>query len=57
MNCAIYTRFSTEKQSPASTGDQIRKCREYATKNGWQVLDAISTQMKLSAAPAMIEPA
>lgn len=39
MNCAIYTRFSTEKQSPASTADQVRKCKEHAEKNGWQVLD------------------
>jgi site-specific DNA recombinase len=40
MNCAIYARYSNEKQSPTSIADQIRKCREYAGKNGWQVLDS-----------------
>jgi site-specific DNA recombinase len=39
MKCAIYARYSSEKQSPASITDQVRKCREYAEKNGWQVLE------------------
>src|SRR5215469_13704628 len=39
MNCAIYARYSSDKQSPASIGDQIRKCREYAAKHDWQILE------------------
>ena len=39
MNCAIYARYSSEKQSPASIEDQIRKCREYAAKHNWQILE------------------
>lgn len=37
--CAIYARYSSEQQRPASIGDQIRKCCEYAERNGW-VVDA-----------------
>jgi site-specific DNA recombinase len=39
MKCAIYARYSSEKQSANSIEDQIRKCREYAGRNGWAVLD------------------
>jgi DNA invertase Pin-like site-specific DNA recombinase len=37
--CAVYARFSSEKQSPLSIEDQVRKCREYAKQYGWSVLD------------------
>jgi site-specific DNA recombinase len=40
LRCAVYARFSSEKQSPLSIGDQIRKCREYADRQGWAVLDS-----------------
>lgn len=36
--CAIYARYSTDKQSPLSIQDQIRKCTEHAAGQGWQVL-------------------
>ncbi len=36
--CAIYARYSSDKQSPLSIEDQVRKCREYAQRQGWQVL-------------------
>jgi DNA invertase Pin-like site-specific DNA recombinase len=39
FRCAIYARFSSEKQNPLSTDQQIRKCREYANRNGMHVLD------------------
>jgi DNA invertase Pin-like site-specific DNA recombinase len=39
MKCAIYSRYSSEKQSVTSIDDQIRKCREYASRNGWTVLE------------------
>jgi site-specific DNA recombinase len=38
VRCAIYARFSSERQSPLTIEQQIRKCREYADRNGWRVL-------------------
>jgi site-specific DNA recombinase len=40
LRCAVYARFSSEKQSPLSIEDQVRKCREYAEQHGWFVLDS-----------------
>jgi site-specific DNA recombinase len=40
LRCAVYARFSSEKQSPLSIDDQVRKCREYAEPRGWSVLDS-----------------
>jgi site-specific DNA recombinase len=38
--CAIYARYSSELQSPASITDQIRKCIEFAARHqGWAVAD------------------
>jgi site-specific DNA recombinase len=37
--CAIYARFSSDKQSAASIHDQVRKCRECAQAHGWEILD------------------
>ena len=39
QRCAMYARFSSDRQSPASIGDQIRKCRDYASLHEWEVLD------------------
>ena len=40
LRCGIYARFSSEKQSPLSIVDQIRKCREYAEQRDWLVIDS-----------------
>jgi len=40
LRCAVYARFSSEKQSPLSIEDQVRKCREHAERRGWSVLDS-----------------
>jgi DNA invertase Pin-like site-specific DNA recombinase len=37
--CAIYARYSSDKQSASSINDQIRKCNEYAARHGWTVLE------------------
>jgi len=37
LRCAIYARFSSARQSLTSIADQIRKCREYAERQGWAV--------------------
>ena len=39
LRCAIYARFSSDRQSPTSISDQIRKCRDYASRQGWHVID------------------
>jgi site-specific DNA recombinase len=39
LRCAIYARFSSDKQSPSSIDDQNRKCREFAEQRDWTVLD------------------
>ena len=51
--CAIYARFSSEKQNALSIDQQIRKCREYATREGLRVLDeCIFTDLAISGATA-----
>jgi site-specific DNA recombinase len=39
LRCAVYARFSSDRQSPTSIDDQVRKCREHAARNDWEVLD------------------
>jgi site-specific DNA recombinase len=39
LRCAIYSRFSSDRQSPTSIDDQARKCRAYAERQDWRVLD------------------
>src|SRR5580698_6881640 len=34
MKAAIYSRFSTDKQTESSIGDQVRMCTERAVKDG-----------------------
>jgi site-specific DNA recombinase len=40
LRCAIYARYSSDKQSASSITDQIRKCTEYARAHGWEILDS-----------------
>ena len=37
LRCGVYARYSSDRQSPASIDDQIRKCREYAAANNWEI--------------------
>jgi site-specific DNA recombinase len=39
LRCAVYSRFSSDRQSPVSIDDQIRKCREYAGRQGWTIVE------------------
>jgi site-specific DNA recombinase len=39
MRCAIYARYSSDLQRNSSIEDQIRKCKEFAERQGWIVLD------------------
>jgi len=38
LRAAIYARYSTDMQSPASIEDQIAKCRQEAERRGWKVV-------------------
>jgi site-specific DNA recombinase len=49
--CAIYARYSNEKQNALSIDQQVRKCREGATREGLHVLDEwIVTDLAISGA-------
>jgi site-specific DNA recombinase len=37
LRVAIYTRYSTGLQRATSTHDQIRECRDAATRKGWRI--------------------
>jgi site-specific DNA recombinase len=39
LRCAIYSRYSSDRQSPYSIEDQVRKCSEFAQRQGWEILD------------------
>ena len=39
MRCAIYARYSSDLQRESSIEDQIRRCRDYAERQGWSVTD------------------
>ncbi len=39
LRCAAYARYSSDRQSPASIQDQLRKCREFASEKGWTFLE------------------
>ena len=50
---AFYARYSSDRQSPASIQDQLRKCREFAEKNNWDFQDEhVYTDEALSGAGA-----
>lgn len=34
---ALYARYSSDLQNPQSIDDQIRECRQYAVRKGWDV--------------------
>jgi site-specific DNA recombinase len=38
MRAAIYSRFSTDRQTESSIADQVRVCTEHADKEGWQIV-------------------
>lgn len=53
LRCAAYARYSSDRQSPESIEDQLRKCREFAAKEGGEVLaDHVYKDEELSGAGA-----
>jgi len=39
--CAVYARYSSDLQRESSIEDQIRRCREYALRQGCQVIEEL----------------
>src|SRR5262245_51644491 len=39
---ALYARYSSDNQRDASIEDQLRQCRERATREGWTIADSYS---------------
>jgi site-specific DNA recombinase len=37
--CAIYARYSSDLQRESSIDDQLRRCREYASGQGWPIVE------------------
>ena len=44
MNAVIYARYSSDKQSEDSIEAQVRACREYATKQDFNVLSVYADE-------------
>jgi site-specific DNA recombinase len=42
MKVAIYARYSSDNQRDASITDQFRVCREFATRQGWTIVEEYS---------------
>jgi DNA invertase Pin-like site-specific DNA recombinase len=38
--CAVYARYSSEKQNPLTVDQQTRQCREYADRHNMRILDS-----------------
>ena len=38
LRCALYARYSSDQQRPASIEDQFRVCREHAEREGWKMV-------------------
>ena len=53
--CAIYLRFSDEKQSPMSIEDQLRLCRGLVERSGWTI-SAVYEEPAISGAHTMTRP-
>lgn len=58
MRCAIYARYSSDLQRDSSIEDQIRRCQEYAERQGWTVVEEhVRFDEAVSAASLLGRPA
>ena len=55
MRAAIYARYSSDLQSPASIPDQVRLCRELCRREGWAIADTF-TDAAISGATIRARP-
>ena len=42
IRVVIYARFSTDKQRDASIEDQVASCRDFAIRQGWEIVQTYS---------------
>lgn len=42
IRVGIYARFSTDRQRDASIEDQIQSCRDFAIRQGWEIVQSYS---------------
>ena len=52
---AIYARYSSDLQKQSSIEDQLRVCRERATREGWEIVDCY-TDPAISGSTMMMRP-
>lgn len=52
---ALYARYSSDQQSASSIDDQLRICREQATREGWQVV-GIYKDAAISGSSVILRP-
>ena len=52
-HCAIYARYSSDLQRESSIEDQVRRCREYAQRQGWAVVEDYVVADRAVSAAAM----
>lgn len=51
LRCASYARYSTDRQNPLSTEDQLANCRQYAAEHGWNFTEShVYTDEEISGA-------
>jgi site-specific DNA recombinase len=51
IRCAAYARYSTDRQNPLSTEDQLENCRRYAQQRAWEFLEGqVYTDEEISGA-------
>jgi site-specific DNA recombinase len=51
LRCATYARYSTDRQNPLSTQDQLEKCRQFSQHKDWEFLEAcVYTDAEISGA-------
>jgi DNA invertase Pin-like site-specific DNA recombinase len=55
MRIALYARYSSDQQSAASIEDQLRVCRERATREGWHVV-SVYEDAAISGASMILRP-
>ncbi len=56
MRAALYARYSSDKQSDASTTDQFRICRTRAEREGWSVVGEWSDEAVSGSTPVNQRP-
>lgn len=52
---ALYARYSSDQQNPSSVADQLLVCREWAEREGWQIVGSYDDPA-ISGASVVLRP-